>query len=101
MDLIVLLLLVILTLIFFRRFSNVIYIICIIDMFLRILDRLEHLIGIPEFSNLVNKYFHNSILEIINAYTTGIVNLILVWLLLVVYIIFLVYVIRTFFRKKK
>ena len=101
MDLIVLLLLVILTLIFFRWFSNVIYIICIIDMFLRILDRLEHLIGIPEFSNLVNKYFHNSILEIINAYTTGIVNLILVWLLLVVYIIFLVYVIRTFFRKKK
>ena len=101
MDLIVLLLLVILTLIFFRRFSNVIYIICIIDMFLRILDRLEHLMCIPEFSNLVNKYFHNSILEIINAYTTGIVNLILVWLLLVVYIIFLVYVIRTFFRKKK
>ena len=102
MDLIILLLLlVILTIVFFRRFSNVVYIIWIIDIFLRILDRLDHLLGVPEFSNLVNKYFHNSILDIINQYTTGTVNLILVWLLLGIYIVFLIYVIKTFFRKKK
>lgn len=101
MDLIILLLLVILTIIFFRRFDNIVYVICIIDIFLRILDRLDHLLGVPEFSNLVNKYFHNSILDIINSYTSGIINTILVWLLLVIYIVFLYYVIRTFFRKKK
>ena len=82
-------------------FDNIVYVICIIDIFLRILDRLDHLLGVPEFSNLVNKYFHNSILDIINSYTTGIINTILVWLLLVIYIVFLYYVIRTFFRKKK
>ena len=101
MDLIILLLLVILTIIFFRRLSNVVYVICIIDIFLRILDRLEVMIGVPEFSNLVNKYFHNSILEIINSYTTGIINTILVWLLLITYIVFLFYVTQTFFRKRK
>lgn len=101
MDLIIILLLVILTIIFFRRLSNVVYVICIIDIFLRILDRLEVMIGVPEFSNLVNKYFHNSILEIINSYTTGIINTILVWLLLITYIVFLFYVTQTFFRKRK
>ena len=101
MDLIVLLLLLVLTIIFFRRFSNIVYVICIVDIFLRILDRLDHLLGVKEFSNLVNKYFHDSLLHVINSYTTGTVNLILVWLLLVIYIVFLVYVIRTFFRKKK
>ncbi|MBQ1813214.1 MAG: hypothetical protein II119_04645 [Bacilli bacterium] len=101
MDLIILLVLLVLTIIFFRRFSNIVYVICIIDMFLRILDRLDHLLGVREFSNLVNKYFHNSLLDVINSYTTGPVNLILVWLLLIIYIIFLIYVIKAFFRKKK
>ena len=101
MDLIVILLLIILTIVFFRKLSNVIYVICIIDIFLRILNRIDIMIGVPEFSNLVNKYFHNSVLDIINSYSSGIINTILVWLLIVVYIIFLFYVIQTFFRKKK
>ena len=101
MDLIILLLLIIVALVCFRRFSNVVYAICIIDIFLRILDTLDHLLGVKEFSNLVNKYFHNSILDIINSYTTGIVNTILVWVLLGIYIVFLFYVTRTFVKKKK
>lgn len=101
MDLIIILLLVILTIIFFRRFSNVVYAICIIDIFLRILNRLDLLLGIPEYSNLVNKYFHDSILDIIVSYTSGIIYTIFVWILLFIYVVFLFYVTRTFFKKKK
>ena len=101
MDLIVILVLVVFTLIFFRRFSNVVYIICIIDIFLRIVDRLDLLLGVPEFSNLVNTYLHDSMLHIIDSYSSGIIYTILSWVLLGIYIVFLFYVIRTFFRKKK
>ena len=101
MDLIVIALLIVITIIFFRRFSNVVYIICIIDIFLRILDRLDTLLGIREFSNLVNKYFHNSMLDIISSYSSGIIYTILSWILLVIYVVFLFYVTRTFFKKKK
>ena len=101
MDLIVIALLIIFTIVFFRRFSNVVYVICIIDIFLRILNRLDILLGVPEFSNLVNKYFHNSMLDIIDSYSSGIIYTILSWILLGIYIVFLFYVIRTFFRKKK
>ena len=101
MDLIVIALLIIITIIFFRRFSNVVYIICIIDIFLRILDRLDTLLGIREFSNLVNKYFHNSMLDIIGSYSSGIIYTILSWILLGIYVVFLFYVTRTFFKKKK
>lgn len=101
MDLIVIILLIVLTIIFFRRFSNVVYVICIIDIFLRIINRLDMLLGIPEFSNLVNKYFHNSILDIIDSYSSGIIYTILSWILLGIYVVFLFYVIQTFFRKKK
>ena len=64
MELIIIALLIIFTVVFFRRFSNVVYVICIIDIFLRILNRLDILLGVPEYSNLVNKYFHDSMLDI-------------------------------------
>ena len=101
MDLIILIILVVLTIIFFRKLSNVVYVICIVDIFLRVLDRLDLMLGVSEFSNLVNKYFHNSLLDVINSYSSGVINTILQWTLLGIYIIFLFYVIQTFFRKKK
>ena len=101
MDLIIIALLIVATIIFFRKFSNVVYIICIIDIFLRILNKLDLLLEVPEFSNLVNKYFHSSMQNIINSYSSGIINTILSWILLGIYVVFLFYVIRTFFRKKK
>ena len=101
MELIIIALLIIFTVVFFRRFSNVVYVICIIDIFLRILNRLDILLGVPEYSNLVNKYFHDSMLDIIDSYSSGIIYTIFSWILLGIYIVFLFYVIRTFFRKKK
>ena len=92
---------IILTIIFFRRFSNVVYIICIIDMFLRIISKIEVLLGIKEISNLVNRYLPDSLLAVINSYSSGIINTILVWLYVGIYVIFLYYVVCTFFRKKK
>ena len=65
-EVIILAVLVALTIIFFRKFSNVIYIICIIDIFLRILSKIESMLNIAKFSNFVNKYFSSSIESIIN-----------------------------------
>lgn len=101
MDLIIIILLIVLTIIFFRKLSNVVYVICIIDIFLKILDKLDGLLRIPEFSNLVNKYFPNSIMDIIDNYSSGIIYTIFSWIILGIYVVFLFYVIRTFFRKKK
>lgn len=101
MELIIIALLIIFTIAFFRRFSNVVYVICIIDIFLRIINELDILLKVPEFSNLVNKYLHNSILHIIGSYSSGIIYTILAWILLGIYVVFLFYVVRTFFNKKK
>lgn len=101
MDLAIILILIILTIIFMRKFSNIVYLICIIDIFLRLLHNLEKMRGVREFSILVNKYFHNSILDIASSYTSGIFYTIISWVIFGIYVVFLFYVIRTFFRKKK
>ena len=100
-EVIILVVLVALTIIFFRKFSNVIYIICIIDIFLRILSKIESMLNIAKFSNFVNKYFSSSIESIINIHSNGIINTILIWLYICIYMVFLFYIVRTFFKKKK
>lgn len=101
MDLIIIVALIVLTIVFFRRFSNVVYVICIIDIFLRIISMIEQLLNIKEFSNIVNKYLPDSIHAVINANSSGVINIILVWLYVGIFAIFLGYITKTFFKKKK
>ena len=84
----------------FKKFSNVIYYIGIIDIFLRILDFIANNIPVPIVSNFINSYFPNSVSHIIDMYSSGIFTTVLLWLLCVVYIILLFYLVRIFWKKK-
>ncbi len=84
----------------FKKFSNVIYYIGIIDIFLRILDFIANNIPVPIVSNFINSYFPNSVNHIIDMYSSGIFTTVLLWLLCVVYIILLFYLVRIFWKKK-
>lgn len=84
----------------FKKFSNVIYYIGIIDIFLRILDFIANNIPVPVVSNFINSYFPNSVSHIIDMYSSGIFTTVLLWLLCVVYIILLFYLVRIFWKKK-
>lgn len=101
MDLIIIVILVAFTFVFFRRIDNVVYIICIIDLFLRIINKINSLLNISALNDIVSKYLPSSILGIINNYSSGIINNILVWFYIAIYVVFLGYLIKYFFKKKK
>lgn len=84
----------------FKRFSHFIYFLAIVDIFLRIIGYLKVLLGIPELTAFFNKYIPASLPAIINTYSSGIFNTILLWMYLIAFIVFESYIIRTFFRKK-
>ena len=94
-DLIVLLLLVVAVV-----FSSFVYLIAIIDIFLRLLTFVSNNLGVPELSSLIDKYFPTSMVGIINRYSNGIINTVLMWCLFVIYCIFLFYITRTFWKRK-
>ena len=100
-DLAIVLILLIVVVVFFRKFSSFVYAFAIIDIFLRILSKIESMLNIAKFSNFVNKYFSSSIESIINIHSNGIINTILIWLYIGIYMVFLFYIVRTFFKKKK
>ena len=101
MDVVVIIIVILaLAVMIFKKFSNVVYYIGIVDIFLRVLSFIAANIPIKEISNFIYTYFPSSVPSIIDMYSSGIFNTILMWLLCVLYILLDVYLIKIFWKKK-
>jgi len=101
MDLIIVLVIITVVILGFRKFSNFVYCIAIIDIFLRILEFIKFNLPIPEIKIFIAQYFPSSIPSLINKYSSGVLNTAIMWCYVIIFIIFEYYTIRAFFRKKK
>ncbi len=100
-DLFIVVILLLIVIFCFRRFSSFVYAFAIIDIFLRILNFVQNNVPVPELQALIGKYFPDSIEAIIMAYTNGIIETIILWAYVIIYAIFLGYIVRIFIHKKK
>lgn len=100
MDLVILVILIGIVVFFFKQFSSFVYFMAIIDLFFRLFHMIATNLKIIEFTNFVNKYIPVSIPGVINNYSTGILNTLLIWGYIILMFIFEFYIIRTFLRKK-
>ena len=101
-DLIVIAAIIIVVVCCFRRFSSFVYVVGIIDIFLRLVYFFAHNIGVPEILALVNRVgFPASIPDVINKYTQDLLATVLMWCFFGVMVVFEFYVVRTFWHKKK
>jgi len=99
-DLIVVLVIFIISLIWFKKFSSFIYFFAIVDILFRLLNFLITNINIPTVSKFVKTYIPASIPALISKYTSGVFETILLWVVFGLYVIF-EYQIITFFSKKR
>ena len=72
-----------------------------IDILFRILNLINGFIPIKEIKNFINTYIPASIPSVINHYTTGIFNTVLIWVSIVIMAVFLYYIVRVFVKRKK
>lgn len=100
-DLVVLIILILVVKMFFKRFSSFVFLMAIIDIFLKIMTYIKYNLGLKDVSYIIGKYFPESIFDIIHKYTNGLVSTILEWCFVVIMIIFLSYIIKIFIHKKK
>lgn len=101
MDLIVVIALILIIMLIFRKFSAFIYCFCFIDIFLIIVTRIKLTACTGEIYAFLNEYVPASILSIFSKYSSGLFEEILVWIYIVIYIIFEYYLARNIFSKKK
>ena len=100
-DIIILVIIILGIVMYFRNFSSFVFIVAITDILLRILSFLKQNIGLNDFKAFLNKYFPDSIFGIIDKYTKGDINVILKWLFVIIMMFFLYYIIKTWLKKKK
>ncbi len=102
-DLIVLIILTIVVLMFFKRFSSFVFMVAIIDIALRILAFIKNNLGLKDLSRTIGKYLPESVFDIINRYTSNgsFFNMALKWSFVVIMIFFLVYIVKIFIKKRK
>lgn len=100
-DLGILIVVLILLVMFNRRFSSFVFGVGMVDLFLRIFTLIKNNIGLSDVSAVIDKYIPESIISIIAKYTSGIIFTVLCWFFITIMIVFLFYVARIFFSKKK
>ena len=93
MDIVIIFIVLLIVALVFKRVSNVIIFFGLIDIFLRIIDYIgKHTSS--DINNFINKIFPDSIPAIINKYSTGVLEDILMWVYVGLMILFLYYVFR-------
>lgn len=100
MDLLIFIVLIGIVLFVFRSFKSFIYFIALVEILLRILSFVCTSIPVNEITSWIKNNIPNSIHTIINTYSTGILNQVLVWGLVICFIIFEYYTFRIFLKKK-
>ena len=100
MDAIIFIILLLVAIFFFKRFSNTVFFVAIVDIFLRILTFIRDNTFV-ELKKFIGKYFPENIPNIIGKYAKGDLYLILVWIYVILMIVFLYYIVKIFIKRKK
>lgn len=100
-DLIILIALLVFVIIYSKRFQTYIFGFATIDIFFRILNFLKNNIPISGIKGQISKYVPESIPSVINKYTNGTINILLIWAYVIVMIIFWYFVAKIFIKRKK
>lgn len=99
-DLVIILAILLVVVIFFRRFSSFVYSVAIIDIFLRILTFVKYN-TVDEIRNLIGNKFPESISALISKYCSGLLHTVVMWAYVIIFAIFLWYITSYFIKKKK
>lgn len=99
-DVVLLIILIVAGICFFRKLDASVYFIASLDIFFRILTFIANNIGLPDVSKFIKTYFPESIPAVIAKYTDGVFTTVLMWVYVIMFAIFLFYTIKILWKKR-
>lgn len=100
LDLIVILIIIIFGLVKYKRFSSYVYLFSFSDILFRILTFINKQLYLGGVEGIIDTYIPASIYLVITEYTTDIVETVLVWIYVGLFVIFLYYTFRILLKKR-
>ena len=99
-DVVLLIILIVAGICYFRKLDSSVYFIASVDIFFRILTFIKDHLGIEDISEFIGKYIPESIPGVINKYTEGVVTDILMWVYVGMFAVFLFYTVKILWKKR-
>ena len=99
-DVVLLIVLIVAGVCFFRKLDSSVYYIASLDIFFRILTFVKNNLGSKDVSSFIGKYFPESIPGVIDKYTDGVLCKILMWVYVVMFAVFLFYTVKILWKKR-
>ena len=100
MDLIIILALILIVVVVCRDFKCFIYSLGVIEIFFRVMNFIADNIGITELSRIIHTYIPRSIISVLNAYSNGLLNIILVWIFVILIGVLDYYLVKYLIKRK-
>ena len=100
MDLAILVVLIVVVIVLFRDIKWIAYLIGILEMLFRLLHYIGDNLGVAELNSLIDAYLPTSIFNILAHYTTGVVYIVLAWVVVGFLCMFLYHNICYFINKR-
>ena len=101
LDLIVLAVALVFVIVYSKRLQTYIFGFGLIDIVFRILNIICGYIPSKSTRSMINTYIPESVPKVINNYTSGMVNTVLIFAYVIIMIMFLIYILRIFIKRKK
>ena len=101
-DLVILILIILAVIFFFKRFSSFVYMMCSLDILYRLLHFIAHNVKVPELKALITKYVPTDLVNLFSNYVgnEGLIITLIMWAVFVLYCILLFYIIRILVKRK-
>ena len=100
-DIVVLVALIVFVVIYAKRFQTYIFGFGMIDILFRILNVINGYIPVKEVRTFIKTYIPASVPSVIKHYTSGVFEMVLIGVYVIVMIIFLYYIVKLFIKRKK
>lgn len=100
MELIIVLVLVGIVLFVYKDYHFIVYLFGTLEIFFRLMHYIGDHISFIKINPFINKYIPTSLFDIVGKYTSGIVEIILSWVLVLAFVLLLVYLIKYLFKIK-
>ena len=99
MDLVVIVILVVIVVAVFKDWRLIIYSLGTLEVFFRLIHHIGDKLNLISINPFVDKYIPDSLYNVLAKYTDGIIYDILSWCLIIVFIMFLVYLVKYIIRR--
>lgn len=99
MDLLIIIVLVIIVLAVFKDWRLIIYTIGTLEVFFRLIHHIGDKLNLISINPFVDKYIPTSLYNVLAKYTSGVIYDILSWVLIIIFIMFLVYLVKYIIRR--